>query len=119
MSFNQGIASELMDLNHLDEVEAAILFRIDGDVVDSSFKEEYSHNLLRTIQWCKANVDKVSLEMKSNNLNKVTYELSEFCVIFYVVNSILILTTIASKNANLSLLSIESKRKALLISNYL
>ena len=119
MNSNQGIGSELKDLTHLDEVEAAMLFRIDGDVVDSSFKEEYSHKLLRIIQWCKANVDKVSLEMKSNNLNKVTYELNEFCVIFYVVNSISILTTIASKNANLSLLSIESKRKALLISNYL
>ena len=119
MSVNQGICSELKDLTHLDEVEAAILFRIDGDVVDSSFRDEYSHTLLRTIQWCKANVDKVSLEMKSSNLNKVTYELNDFCVIFYVVNSISILTTIASKNANLSLLSIESKRKALLISNYL
>ena len=119
MIFNQGISSEIIDLTHLDEVEAAILFRIDGNVVSSAFKEEYSHKLLRTIQWCKANVDKVSLEMKSNNLNKVTYELNEFCVIFYVVDSITILTTIATKDANLSLLSIESKRKALLISNYL
>lgn len=119
MNSKQGINSELQDLTHLDEVEAAILFRIDGDVVDSSFKEEYSHNLLRTIKWCKANVDKVSIEMKSNNLKKVTYELNEFCVIFYVVNNISILTTISRINANLSLLSIESKRKALLISSYL
>ena len=60
MSSKLGINSELQDLTHLDEVEASILFRIDGNVVDSSFKEEYSHKLLRTIQWCKANVDKVS-----------------------------------------------------------
>ena len=119
MSSKQGISSELHDLTHLDEVEASILFRIDGNVVDSSFKEEYSHKLLRTIKWCKANVDKVSLEMKSSNLKKVTYELNEFCVIFYVVNNITILTTISGKNSNLSLLSIESKRKALLIANYL
>ena len=119
MNSVKGIYSELKDLTHLDEVEAAVLFRIDGNVVDSSFKEEYSNPLLRTIQWCKSNVDKVSLEMQSNNLKKVTYELNEFCVIFYVVNNITILTTIASKDANLSLLSIESKRKSLLISDYL
>lgn len=119
MNTIKGIYSELDDLTHLDEVEAAILFRIDGNVVGSSFKEEYSHPLMRTIQWCKSNVDKVSIEMKSSNLKKVTYELNEFCVIFYVVDYITILTTIASRNANLSLLSIESKRKSLMISNYL
>ena len=119
MSYTKGISSELEDLICLEDVEASMLFRIDGNVVESCFNDNYSQGLLRTVQWCKANVDKVSLEMKSNNLNKVTYELNEFCVIFYVVNSSSILTTIASKNANLSLLSIESKRKALLISNYL
>jgi predicted regulator of Ras-like GTPase activity (Roadblock/LC7/MglB family) len=119
MILNKGIYSELCDLTALEEVKASILFRIDGNVVESAFKDEYSHKLLRTIQWCKANVDKVSLEMKTNNLYKVTYELNDFCVIFFIVNSIMILTALATQNANLSLLSIEAKRKAQLISNYL
>ena len=119
MNFIQGISSELNDLIFLEDVEAAILFRIDGNVVESLFNEKYSQELLRTIQWCKANVEKVSLEMRSNNLNKVTYELNDFCVLFFVVNNVTILTTLANQNVNLSLLSIETKRKSQIIANYL
>ena len=116
MSSNQGISSELMDLLDLEDVEAAILFRIDGNVVESYFGEKYSQGLLRTIQWCKANVEKVSLEMKTNNLNKVTYELNDYCVMFFVVNNVSILTAVATENINLSLLSIEAKRKSQIMS---
>lgn len=119
MSSSQGISSELMDLIDLEDVEAAILFRIDGNVVESYFGDKYSQGLLRTIQWCKANVEKVSLEMKTNNLNKVTYELNDFCVMFFVVNKVSILTAVATENINLSLLSIESKRKSQIISSFL
>ena len=119
MSYNTGLTSELSDLIHLDDVEAAILFRIDGNVIKSAFKEEHSNEILRTIQWCKANVEKVSLEMKTNNLAKVTYELNNFNVIFSVVNNVTILTTLAIRTANMSLLSIETKRKAMLISDSL
>lgn len=116
MNSATGISSELSDLIHLDDVEAAILFRIDGNVINSAFKEQHSNDILRTIQWCKANVEKVSLEMKTNNLAKVTYELNNFCVLFSVVNNVTILTTLATGTANLSLLSIETKRKSMLIS---
>ncbi len=116
MNDSNGISSELSDLIHLDDVEAAILFRIDGNVINSAFKEQYSNDILRTIQWCKANVEKVSLEMQTNNLAKVTYELNNFCVLFSVVNNVTILTTLAIGTANLSLLSIETKRKSMLIS---
>ena len=119
MSSIQGISSELMDLIDLEDVEAAILFRIDGDVVESYFSDKYSQGLLRTIQWCKANVEKVSLEMKTNNLNKVTYELNDFCAMFFVVNKVTILTAVATKNINHSLLSIESKRKSQIILTFL
>ncbi|MBY8999297.1 MAG: hypothetical protein KGD64_00070 [Candidatus Heimdallarchaeota archaeon] len=115
MKNNAGISSELSDLIHLDDVEAAILFRIDGNVISSAFKEQHSNEVLRTIQWCKANVEKVSLEMKTNNLAKVTYELNNFCVLFSVVNKVMVLTTLAIGTANLSLLSIEAKRKSMLI----
>ena len=116
MTRSEGINSELSDLIHLDDVEAAILFRIDGNVISSAFKEQHSNEVLRTIQWCKANVEKVSLEMKTNNLAKVTYELNNFCVLFSVVNNVTILTTLAGETVNLSLLSIEAKRKSMLMS---
>ncbi|MHA1344868.1 MAG: hypothetical protein ACTSVO_08360 [Candidatus Heimdallarchaeaceae archaeon] len=116
MNYNSGISSELSDLIHLGDVEAAILFRVDGNVISSAFKEQHSNDILRTIQWCKANVEKVSLEMKTNNLAKVTYELNNFCVLFSVVNNVTILTTLTTGTANLSLLSIETKRKSMLIS---
>jgi predicted regulator of Ras-like GTPase activity (Roadblock/LC7/MglB family) len=116
MSYTSGLNSELSDLIHLDDVEAAILFRIDGNVINSAFKEEHSNDVLRTIQWCKSNVEKVSLEMKTNNLAKVTYELNNFNVIFSVVDNVTILTTLAIRTANMSLLAIETKRKAMLIS---
>lgn len=116
MSYSVGITSELSDLIDLDDVEAAILFRIDGNVIDSVFKKQHSNEVLRTIQWCKANVEKVSLEMKTNNLAKVTYELNNFNVLFSVVNNVTILTTLAIGTANLSLLAIETKRKAMMIS---
>ncbi|MEE9409783.1 MAG: hypothetical protein V3V41_02535 [Candidatus Heimdallarchaeota archaeon] len=119
MNSNQGISSEIMDLIDLDDVEAVVLFRIDGNVVEASFGSKYSQGLLRTIQWCKANVEKVSLEMKTNNLKKVTYELNDFCVLFFVVNKVTILTTLANQNINLSLLSIEAKRKSQIISSFL
>jgi len=119
MSCTQGISSELEDLIFLEDVEASILFRIDGNVVESRFNESYSQELLRTVKWCKENVEKVSLEMRSNNLNKVTYELNDFCVLFFVVNSVTILTTLANQNVNLSLLSIEAKRKSQIIASYL
>jgi predicted regulator of Ras-like GTPase activity (Roadblock/LC7/MglB family) len=119
MNSIQGIASELLDLLHLEDVEAAVLFRTDGNVVESTFKDRYSQEMLRTLQWCKANVEKVSLEMRTNNLNKVTYELNDFCVLFSVVNKVTILTTLATQNVNLSLISIETKRKSQIISSYL
>ncbi|NPD89396.1 MAG: hypothetical protein HGN29_11800 [Asgard group archaeon] len=119
MNYTKGISSELEDLIYLEDVEASILFRIDGNVVESCFNENYSQELLRTVQWCKANVEKVSLEMRSNNLNKVTYELNDFCVLFFVVNNVSILTTLANQNVNLSLLSIEAKRKSQIIASYL
>ena len=40
MSSFQGISSELMDLIDLEDVEAAILFRIDGNVVESYFGDK-------------------------------------------------------------------------------
>ena len=119
MNFNYGISSELTDLTHLEDVEGSVLFRIDGNVIDSVFNDNQSQDLLRTIQWSKSNVEKVSLEMKNNNLQKVTYELNDFYILFFVVNSVIILTTFANQNANLSLLSIEAKRKSQNISQFL
>ena len=119
MNFNYGISSELTDLNYLDDVEGSVLFRIDGNVIDSVFNNNQSQDLLRTIQWSKSNVEKVSMEMKNNNLQKVTYELNDFYILFFVVNSVTILTTFANQNANLSLLSIEAKRKSQNISQFL
>lgn len=119
MNFNYGILSELTDLNYLDDVEGSVLFRIDGNVIDSVFNDKQSQDLLRTIQWSKSNVEKVSMEMKNNNLQKVTYELNDFYILFFVVNSVTILTTFANQNANLSLLSIEAKRKSQNISQFL
>ena len=119
MNFNYGISSELTDLTHLEDVEGSVLFRIDGNVIDSVFNDNQSQDLLRTIQWSKSNVEKVSLEMKNNNLRKVTYELNDFYILFFVVNSVIVLTTFANQNANLSLLSIEAKRKSQNISQFL
>ena len=103
----------------LDDVDAAVLFRIDGSVLKSAFNEKSCNQLIRVLQWCKDNVERVSREMKTNNLKKVTYELNETCVLFFVVNHAIILTTLANQNANLSLLSIEAKRKSSIISHYL
>ncbi len=119
MNFNYGISSELKDLNYLDDVEGSVLFRIDGNVIDSVFNDNQSQDLLRTIQWSKSNVEKVSMEMKNNNLQKVTYELNDFYILFFVVNRVTVLTTFANQNANLSLLSIEAKRKSQNISQFL
>lgn len=119
MNFSYGISSELTDLNYLDDVEGSVLFRIDGNVIDAVFNNDQSQDLLRTIQWSKSNVEKVSMEMKNNNLQKVTYELNDFYILFFVVNSVAVLTTFANQNANLSLLSIEAKRKSQNISQFL
>jgi predicted regulator of Ras-like GTPase activity (Roadblock/LC7/MglB family) len=119
MNFDIGISSELTDLNYLEDVEGSVLFRIDGNVIDSVFNDNQSQDLLRTIQWSKSNVEKVSMEMKNNNLQKVTYELNDFYILFFVVNSVTVLTTFANQNANLSLLSIEAKRKSQNISQFL
>ena len=119
MKSGYGIESELEDLIHLDDVDAAVLFRIDGSVVKSAFNEQNCVHIIRVLQWCKSNVEKVSLEMKTNNLKKVTYELNETNILFFIVNNVTILTTLATHNVNMSLLSIEAKRKSSLISQYL
>ncbi len=107
------IKSDLMDIVNLEDVNAALLFRIDGNVIRSCFKSEYEQTLVHILQWCKANVKKVSGEMKDNNLEKVTYELSNACIIFNLVNDVCLLTTIAKSDVNDTLLSIESKRKSI------
>ncbi|MHA1302599.1 MAG: roadblock/LC7 domain-containing protein [Candidatus Heimdallarchaeaceae archaeon] len=119
MSIKIQINSELRDLLDLEDVEGVVLFRIDGSVIESAFDDNYTQKILRVLQWCVGNVDKVSVEMKGNNLQKVTYELADSCVLFFAVDRTSILTTLAKRTANLSLLSIEAKRKASLISSYL
>ena len=111
--------SKLLDLISLEDVLAAIIFRIDGEVLQIVQKENTQYNTLfsTVLNWCKENIKQVSIEMRNNNLAKVTYELNNTTVLFFVINSISILTIVGVKNANLSLLSIEAKRKALSLSS--
>lgn len=116
---SSSINLELRDLVHLDNVESAVLFRIDGEVdgevIDSAFRQEYSHKLLRTLRWCKENIKKIFLEMQTNDLYEVTYELNDFDVLFNTVDKVSVLVTIMTKEANVLLISVESKRKSMLI----
>ncbi len=113
------IHSELNDLINVEDVQGAVLFRIDGTVIDSAFNDEYTKKIMRLVQWSKKNVSIVSSEMRMNNLHKATYELEDGCIIFFTVDMATILTIIAKYNANLSLLSVESKRKAVLLLPFL
>ncbi|UJG42686.1 MAG: hypothetical protein K9W46_09865 [Candidatus Heimdallarchaeum endolithica] len=119
MSSINRVKSELEDLLELEDVEAVVLFRIDGSVIESSFDNNYTSRKIRVLQWCKDNVPRVSQEMRGNNLQKVTYELSDTCILFFAIGKIGILTTLANNTANLSLLAVETKRKASTIENYM
>ena len=119
MNSSSVVDSELLDLLYLDDVEGAVLFRTDGSVIGAAYGDNYSQALLRVLQWTKGNIEKVSAEMKGNNLQKVTYELADANILFFAVNSTVILTTLANKTANLSLLAVESKRKSHILSKFL
>ena len=105
------MSSILQDIVNLEDVKGAILFRIDGSVIDSAYKEQYNQEVLYTLQWCKGNIEKISTEMQKSSLKKVIYELNYFSILFSIANEITILATIFTKQGNLSLISIEAQRK--------
>lgn len=119
MSSIARVKSELENLLELEDVEAAVLFRIDGSIIESSFDDKYMNKKIRLLQWCKDNIPRVAEEMRGNNLQKVTYELSDTCILFFAIGRIGILTTLANSLANLSLLAVETKRKAITIEKHM
>lgn len=109
------IDDELQNLTSFELVKGALLFKIDGQLIQSSFRDTNLNSLINVVSWIKNIIFKVSLELR-NQLYRIAYSRENEHIYFYKVGSSAILACILDKFANVGLLSIEMDRIAYKIS---
>lgn len=110
------IQDELENLVSFNSIHGALLFRIDGIMIESVYNSKENLSFLPTITWIKSIITKVGSELRSN-LYRIAYSRVDEHIYFYKVGEVGILACILNKFANLGLLAIEMDRIAFKIAN--
>ena len=112
------INDEIKNLASFELIKGVFLFKIDGQLVQSSFKDIDVNALVNVVSWIKNIIFKVSLELR-NQLYRIAYSRENEHIYFYKVGSSAILACILDKFANVGLLAIEMDRIAYKINELL
>ena len=111
-----SIHSEIRHLFNFNNVEATLLFRLDGRVLTSHYETESSSTILSIIKWIKDIIYKTKEELRrgarSIKYDKHIGENNTAPVYFYCVGNSSILVTILNSRANTGLMEIEMSRTA-------
>ena len=105
------VNDELENLTSFESIFCAMVFRIDGILVEASIKPTNEIYLLETIHWIKNIISKVGAELRFQ-LYRIAYSRETEHIYFYKVGNVAILACILGKMANLGLLAIEMDRIA-------
>jgi predicted regulator of Ras-like GTPase activity (Roadblock/LC7/MglB family) len=111
-----SIEKEIIHLNTFRDVQAVILFRLDGRVLESKYSQVASNNLLIIICWVKNIISKTMVELQRGSKSvKYDREIStgeSIPVYFYRAGNSSILVTFLGPLANTGFMEIEMSRTA-------
>ncbi|UCG90627.1 MAG: hypothetical protein JSU57_02545 [Candidatus Heimdallarchaeota archaeon] len=111
-----SIDKELTYLADFADVQAVILFRLDGKVIKSQYRSEASQNLLIIIKWVKNIISKTMEELQAGSqsikYDKEIKEKEAIPVYFFCAGKTSIVVTILTPIANTGLMEIEMSRNA-------
>lgn len=111
-----SIDKELGHLAEFDDVQAVLLFRLDGRVLESHYQSIASQNLLIVISWVRNIISKTMEELqrgsKSVKYDKEINPKLRIPVYFYRAGNSSILVTLLNSKANSGLMEIEMSRTA-------
>jgi len=111
-----SIDKELRHLAGFDDVQAVVLFRLDGRVLDSHYQNFESQDLLIVIGWVRNIISKTTEELQRGSRSvKYDKEINpkfRIPVYFYCAGKSSILVTILNSKANSGLMEIEMSRTA-------
>ncbi len=111
-----SIDKEISYLAEFADVQAVILFRLDGQVLESHYRNEVSQNLLVVIRWVRNIISKTTEELqrgsKSVKYDKEINSKVRIPVYFYCTGNSSILVTLLNSKANTGLMEIEMSRTA-------
>ena len=109
-----SIEKELDHLNKFRDVQAVILFRLDGKVLESKYSQESSRSILIVIIWVKNIISKTMVELqrgsKSVKYDKEIKNGESIPVYFYRAGNSSILVTFLGSLANTGFMEIEMSR---------
>jgi predicted regulator of Ras-like GTPase activity (Roadblock/LC7/MglB family) len=105
------INEEIDNLMAFEGVEAVLLLRIDGLVIESKWPDEITDNLLPLAHWIKKVIAKVSEELQEHT-PYVSYDRPPYTVSFFKTGQAGILCGVFDENAPATLLNIELNRTA-------
>ncbi|MHA2246261.1 MAG: hypothetical protein ACXADY_14950 [Candidatus Hodarchaeales archaeon] len=112
-----SIDKELTYLADFTDVQAVILFRLDGKVLKSQYRAEATQNLLIIISWVKNIITKTMEELQEGSRSiKYDKDISEketIPVYFYCAGKTSIVVTILTSIANTGLMELEMNRTAI------
>jgi predicted regulator of Ras-like GTPase activity (Roadblock/LC7/MglB family) len=111
-----SIGEEIEHLAKFDDVKAVLLFRVDGRVLESQYKEEISETVLIVVSWVRNIISKTTEELQRGSRSvKYDKEINPKVTIpvyFYLAGRSSILVTLLNSKANSGLMEIEMSRTA-------
>jgi predicted regulator of Ras-like GTPase activity (Roadblock/LC7/MglB family) len=111
-----SIGKEIDHLNKFRDVHAVILFRLDGQVLESRYSQESSRSLLIVSNWVKNIISKTMVELqrgsRSVKYDKEISNVENIPVYFYRAGNSSILVTFLDSRANTGFMEIEMSRTA-------
>ncbi len=111
-----SIRNELDHLNKFRDIYVVILFRLDGQVLESRYTNEVSRSLLIVTSWVKNIISKTMIELqrgsKSVKYDKEINKKETIPVYFYRAGYSSILVTFLDSRANTGFMEIEMSRTA-------
>ena len=111
-----SIDKELAYLADFTDVQAVILFRLDGKLLKSQYRTKTSQNLLILISWVKNIITKTMEELqegsRSIKYDKDINKKETIPVYFYCAGKTSIVVTILTSVANTGLMELEMSRTA-------
>ncbi|MFX1515008.1 MAG: hypothetical protein ACFFC6_01780 [Promethearchaeota archaeon] len=111
-----SIGEELRHLAEFDDVQAVLLFRVDGRVLESLYQEELSETVLIVVGWVRNIISKTTEELQRGSRSvKYDKEINpklRIPVYFYLAGRSSILVTLLDSKANSGLMEIEMSRTA-------
>ncbi|MHA2298063.1 MAG: hypothetical protein ACXAEU_05250 [Candidatus Hodarchaeales archaeon] len=116
------IREAMHDIMAFEDVNATILYRIDGTVIKAEMVPRIPAYLLHLLGWMKNIITKVSSEL-STDIEKISYVKGsgdkQYLIIFYKIGNTGILASVVDAFSNTALLSIEIERLARVIQKQL